>query len=280
MTDHSQRDELAQAIAQRIDQQVDALSQAWAASTPVKHVVIDDLLPVDTAGQIAASFPDPQTLMQRKSLKERKRVGIDVSHYDPIIGDILFAFHQPCVIAAVTRVTGLLEMTADPTLYASGLSVMGQGDFLNPHKDNSHDGDRQKYRVLNLLYYLCDDWSESAGGNLELWNDTVTRNTTVVSGFNRLVLMGTDDTSWHSVSQVTVDRPRRCVSNYYFSDKPLCDHDYSHVTTFAGRPEETIKRQVLKVDSAVLNTVGKMFPSLTKHTKHRIKDDQESDQHS
>ena len=31
---------------------------------------------------------------------------------------------------------------------------MPQGNYLKPHLDNSHDRDRKRYRVLNLLYYV------------------------------------------------------------------------------------------------------------------------------
>ena len=46
----------------------------------------------------------------------------------------------------------------DETLYAGGISLMKNKDFLNPHLDNSHDKDKKKYRRLNLLYYVTPDW--------------------------------------------------------------------------------------------------------------------------
>ncbi|EGH74806.1 hypothetical protein PSYAR_30109, partial [Pseudomonas syringae pv. aceris str. M302273] len=39
---------------------------------------------------------------------------------------------------------------------------------------------------------------------------------TIVSAFNRLVVMETNKDSWHSVSAVSVSTARCCVSNYYF----------------------------------------------------------------
>jgi Rps23 Pro-64 3,4-dihydroxylase Tpa1-like proline 4-hydroxylase len=43
---------------------------------------------------------------------------------------------------------------------------MGKGDFLNPHLDNSHDGDQKNYRAINVLYYLSENWpaNEASGG--------------------------------------------------------------------------------------------------------------------
>jgi Rps23 Pro-64 3,4-dihydroxylase Tpa1-like proline 4-hydroxylase len=268
------RHTLGQLIAAKITASTQALRQSWLDSSPVKHVIIQDLLPPDLAADIASHFPPASDLLQRSSLRERKKVGIELQKYNPVIGELTFAFQEPAVIAAVEAVTGMPQMSADPTLYASGISLMAKDDFLNPHLDNSHDGDRKNYRVINLLYYVSQGWSLEQGGNLELWDDKVTKQTTVVASFNRLVLMKTDRKSWHSVSRVTANAVRLCVSNYYFSPVSPDEGTFSHVTTFAGRPEEPIKRIVLKADGIALNALGKAFPSLLKRTKHRIEPDQ------
>ena len=99
-----------------------------------------------------------------------KRVGVQVDRYDPIIADACMRFSTQAwwQASARSQPTG---MSADPSLYAGGISVMGQDDFLNPHIDNSHDGDQKLYRVVNLLYYVSPDWKEEYGGHLELWDE-------------------------------------------------------------------------------------------------------------
>jgi Rps23 Pro-64 3,4-dihydroxylase Tpa1-like proline 4-hydroxylase len=263
------REALAAVIVERLAAEKDRFRAGWLSSQPVAHVVIDDLLPKHLAEELHFRLPSPEQLLARSSLRERKRVGVDIERYDPAMGEILFAFQQPEVVATVEEITGLPEMTPDPTLYASGLSVMVEGGFLNPHLDNSHDGDQSHYRVLNLLYYMSPGWALDHGGNLELWDRTVRQATPVVSAFNRLVLMKTDRYSWHSVTRVASHEPRWCVSNYYFSHRSPNDSAYRHVTTFAGRPEERGKRFLLALDSLALNAVGRMFPSLLRRTKHR-----------
>lgn len=116
---------------------------------------------------------------------------------------------------------GFKKIEPDPKLYAGGLSMMFSGDFLNPHIDNSHDGDRHRYRRLNLLYYVSPGWNLRNGGNLELWDEARIKPKTLVALENRLVVMETNKISWHSVSKVEIDRPRCCVSNYYFSEVDL-----------------------------------------------------------
>ena len=69
--------------------------------------------------------------------------------------------------------------------------------------------------------------------------------------------METDKNSWHSVSPVRAERPRCCVSNYYFSKLSPDTTQYFHVTSFTGRPDEGVKRAVGVVDNALRNVVGK-----------------------
>jgi hypothetical protein len=168
-------------------------------------------------------------------------------------------------------------MVPDTHLYAGGISLMAKDNFLNPHLDNSHDKERERYRVLNLLYYVTPDWSHEAGGNLELWDEGPKESQReITSHFNRLALMATHEKSWHSVSQVMVDRSRCCVSNYYFSAKPLEDHDYFHVTSFRGRPEQPVRDLVLQGDIALRQGIRKVFKKGIVDNPHVYKQDKKA----
>ena len=159
----------------------------------------------------------------------------------------------------VAACTGMTQLEPDPKLYAGGLSMMFAGDFLNPHIDNSHDAMRQRYRRLNLLYYVSPEWTLEDGGNFELWDDGRQVAKTIVSARNRLVVMETDRSSWHSVSPVQSDMPRCCVSNYYFSKVSPDETDYFHVTSFSGRPEQAFRRVLGVVDNTLRNLVARML---------------------
>lgn len=263
------RADFATAIAGRLQRGRATLATAFAAARPVRHFVVDELLPDDWLLAVARAFPRPDTLLLKSSLRERKRVGVAIERYDPSIGDLLLAFQDPAVVAAVAAITGIDGLEPDPSLYASGISVMGKGDFLEPHLDNSHDGDQRRYRVLNLLLYAAPDWDPADGGNLELWSPDRRAPTTVESRFARLVVMETGPQSWHSVSRVRADRARLCVSNYYFAQRANTGGDYRHVTTFAGRPEEPLRRALLAVDGALRNAIGRAFPRLLQRGPHR-----------
>ena len=227
-------------------------------SVATKFAAIDDLLPPDEAGRIAAAFPDSRQMRFLDSFREKKFTSKALGKFDPIITDITFAFQDSRVINKVAELTGICDAVGDPHLYAGGISAMECGHFLNPHIDNSHDGDRENYRVLNLLYYITPDWKPENGGNLELWDAKVKTRVEIPSLFNRLVLMATNDRSFHSVNEVKSDTPRRCISNYYFSPRSPNGYETFHVTYFMARPEQKVRRLVTRVDSDIRSLVRRL----------------------
>ena len=150
--------------------------------------------------------------------------------------------------------------------------MMGKDQYLNPHIDNSHDKDRNRWRVLNLLYYASPDWVEENGGNLELWPEGVEgKQITIHSRFNRLAVMVTHNQSWHSVSPIKSDSFRCCVSNYYFADEALRASDSFHVTSFRGRPEQKIRDIVLRADASARMALRKIFTKGAIENEHLYK---------
>jgi Rps23 Pro-64 3,4-dihydroxylase Tpa1-like proline 4-hydroxylase len=260
--DGPSQDELVESILARINEERARIVDDYRhpVGTPTRHFVVDDLLPPSVAQQIAAVFPrDASGFHNRKSMREQKKTSADLSQYDPLLGRVTYAIQDPKVVGLIADLTGIRTLEPDPLLYAGGLSLMSHGDFLNPHVDNSHDARRSRYRRLNLLYYVSPDWTAENGGNFELWDDSRTTAKTIVSRFNRLVVMETNRTSWHSVSKVVADRSRCCVSNYFFSTQSPDGDEYFHVTSFDARPEEPLKHVVLKADSIARNIVGKVL---------------------
>lgn len=195
-----------------------------------------------------------------------------MDRYNPLLEEVIFGFQQDSVVDAIQDICGVDSLYPDENLYAGGISLMGKNQFLNPHLDNSHEVERTRWRVLNLLYYVSPDRQPSWGGNLELWPDGPDRQqTTVDSRFNRLAVMAIHDSSWHSVSPITVDHARACVSNYYFSDHSLKPGERFHVTSFRGRPEQRVRDLVLRLDQQVRQGVHKVLPGGAMKTSHIYK---------
>jgi Rps23 Pro-64 3,4-dihydroxylase Tpa1-like proline 4-hydroxylase len=225
-----------------------------------RHFFIDDLLNREAAMEIYQGFLFDEKIWNRVSnFRERKGSFQKIDILLPVIGAITDAFHSQNVIDIVSTITGIKGLEADPSLYAGGISMMKAGDFLNPHLDNSHDGQKRMYRRLNLLYYATPDWDESLGGSLELWDNSVEKSLRITARFNRLLVMETNHLSWHSVDKIIGGGIRTCVSNYYFTRQSPLEKDYYHVTSFVGRPGENFRRIYGRID----NFLRQAFVNLT-----------------
>lgn len=263
--------QLAEQIVSQLAQHKGTLAAYWKAAQPVRHFYLDDILPEGWALDCFNALPDPGLLLQRNSIKERKRVGIKLENYDVLVGALLFAFQDKRVLEIVSEITGCKNLHADESLYGSGVSIMIQDDFLMPHLDNSHDGDGEEYRVLNALYYISPDWNDSDGGNLELWDTAMHNRKEITARFNRLIMMETNTESIHSVNKVVKpEGVRACISNYYFSQQPTGGKDYIHKTTFFARPEDgVVKKARLLAEAAAKKIFSGFITNKVKKTKHR-----------
>lgn len=260
------RAEIADLILQRLASAAPEAAAEFSLPRTVKSFIIDRLLPEELAHAIAASFPGLDAMILKHHLGELKYVGVQMNQYAPLLEETIYAFQDPRVLAGIASITNIDGLIPDEHLYAGGISAMIDGHYLNPHLDNSHDAERKRYRALNLLYYVSPGWQASDGGNLEVW-DTGPKGQprTIESLFNRLAVMQTDTTSWHSVSPLRLppDRQkaaRRCVSNYFFTPHPVDGQPEYHVTSFRGRPEERFKDLLMAADNtlrqAVKQTLG------------------------
>jgi Rps23 Pro-64 3,4-dihydroxylase Tpa1-like proline 4-hydroxylase len=254
------REKLVNLIVERLDRDAETIRSEFgsARSVKAKYCAIDDLLPHETAARIADVFPASGKMRLLDSFREKKYTSKSLDQYDPLIADITFAFQDERVIDKVAELTEIKDAVGDPHLYAGGISAMERGHFLQPHIDNSHDGEQKNYRVLNLLYYITPNWRPENGGNLELWDESVTHPVEIPSLFNRLVLMSTNDKSWHSVNEVKADGTRRCISNYYFSPHSPNGYETTHVTYFMARPEQKLRRLVTRADSDLRTILRKV----------------------
>jgi Rps23 Pro-64 3,4-dihydroxylase Tpa1-like proline 4-hydroxylase len=263
----------ANAVATRLAEEKARLSQHYAETEPgIGYFYIDDPLPAEAALRIYRQFPKAETMTLKRSLREHKYVAAQMNEYDPILEEAVYGFQDPRVVELIRQICGIGSAFPDQHLYAGGISMMGEDQFLNPHLDNSHDKGRHRWRVLNLLYYVTPDWKKKNGGNLELWPDGVGgRSITIHSRFNRLVVVATHGGSWHSVSPIRAPGYRCCVSNYYFSAEPLRESDRFHVTSFRGRPGQRARDLVLRGDIALRTALRRVFRTGIRENPHVYK---------
>ncbi|MGQ3086986.1 2OG-Fe(II) oxygenase [Flavobacterium sp.] len=267
------RKSYADLVYNKITENKESLKEQYVKSKDaIGYFFLDDLLPENLAMEIYRAFPKADEMVHKKSIREDKFVAAQMNKYDPLLEEIIYAFQDKRIVDVVSEICGLNGIMPDDNLYAGGISAMGHKQFLNPHLDNSHDKDRERWRVLNLLYYVTPNWDQSYGGNLELWpNGMREKQVTIHSKFNRLAVMATHNKSLHSVSPVTYEGLRCCVSNYYFSKEPLLATDTFHVTSFRGRPENRLTDAILQLDAAVRMGLRKIFKKGVRENPHVYK---------
>lgn len=255
------RTEIADLIVARLGTEVERLTAEFRTAGRIAACQISDLLPVDLVEHVYRSFPVSEQMVLKRSMKENKHVVAQMDKHDPLLEEMVYAFQDPRVVDLVAEITGLSTLEPDEDLYAGGISAMSKGGYLRPHLDNSHDKDRKRYRALNLLFYVTPGWREDYGGSLQLWDHGPRGEPrTIPSLFNSLVIMLTDEHSWHSVNQIQHDGRRCCVSNYYFSREAPSAEDYAHATTFRAEHGRGLADIAMRADNAlrttVLNSVG------------------------
>lgn len=256
------REEMAALIhARLVEVESQARERYEQSSARIGYFVVDHLLPDAIAHELFSVFPERPSMSLKKSLRENKFVSAQMDRHASVLEECIYAFQAPSVVSVIGRICGSSELQPDEHLYAGGLSRMEPGQYLNPHLDNSHDKDRARWRVLNLLYYVTPQWPEDVGGNLEIWPDGLEGAPIELhSRFNRLIVMATHQASWHSVNPIAGGAAARCcISNYYFSESPVRQTDEFHVTSFRGRPEQPLRDAVLKADIAIRSLVRKVF---------------------
>jgi Rps23 Pro-64 3,4-dihydroxylase Tpa1-like proline 4-hydroxylase len=268
------RTEIADLIVNSLEKARSATMEMYRnTSHEIGYFYIDDVLPAALGQRIYESFPHANAMRRKKSLREYKYISAQMNNYDHILEEAIYAFQDPRVVSLIAEITGITKLFPDEHLYAGGISLMGDGQFLNPHLDNSHDKDRDKWRVLNLLYYVTPAWPTDRGGNLELWSNGLNAKQIVIhSKFNRLVVMATHMGSWHSVSPISFEGGARCcLSNYYFAEDALKVSDDFHVTSFRGRPEQKLRDLVLQADIRLRMAIRKLFRKGIVENKHVYK---------
>ena len=253
---------LSKIIVDKLEANSDQLSKQYFSQnigTTSRFFNLDNLLPEEVTREIYENFPSKDTYHFNDTFREKKLTTKNFDSFETsLINNITNAFQMNNVIESIERITKTPHLSADPSLYAGGISRMDYGHFLNPHIDNSHNASREKYRRFNLLFYVTPEIQESDGGNFELWDKGVKNPFVIEAKFNRLVVLETTQYSWHSVDYVRSNIQRCCVSNYYFSEDSPENYEYYNVTSFLGRPNEKLKRVYGRVDNLLRNSFSKI----------------------
>ncbi|HZV19536.1 MAG TPA: 2OG-Fe(II) oxygenase [Sphingobium sp.] len=199
-----------------------ALAERYQSAEPFPHIVLDDFLPVDFLRGLLAEFPDSSG----KSYFDRDQERLKFQ-YQPCdipgrrMRNLITELNSPAILRFLQAMTGIKGLIADPYYMGGGLHETKSGGHLGVHADFNIHKLMNLERRLNLLVYLNDDWPESYGGQLELWDQKMERcRQSVLPVIGRAVVFNTSLDSFHGQPdpvRCPPDRSRRSIATYYYT---------------------------------------------------------------
>jgi hypothetical protein len=229
------------------------LHDAFVAAAPFPHVVIDGFIEPAAARRIAEAYPSFEEAkalgFSFNAVNERRKIQItDQARFPDPVKQLSDTLASPAFLAGLSELTGIPNLLADAALFGGGMHMTGPHGRLDVHVDFNR-GERNLYRRLNLLVYFNPDWDERWGGQIELWDPSVTRcHLSLAPVLGRCLIFETSQISFHGVAPLAcpADRVRRSFAAYYYTAEPPPHGDVvMHGTLFRARPDERVRRYVL-----------------------------------
>ena len=194
------------------------------------HSVFDNFFDYQIVSAAAAEYPthglhdrlQPNWEMSSLKVQNRKIWCSNEKCMGPFLRTIISKFKSQSFIIFLEKLTGIKGLLPDPKFYGSGLHQLQSGGHLSVHADFTlHEKRKDIWRRVNLIFYLNENWNDSWGGHLELWNSELTE---VLGKYapilNRLIIFSTSNVSFHGIPQAIKCPPettRKSLTLYYYT---------------------------------------------------------------
>lgn len=247
----------------------DSMMEDYNFAEPFSHTVLDNFLPSHIAEQLLAHFPTDKKVHDK--VYERGYGGLhkrQISPYDcdEYLRKAFSFFNSPSMLQFLEGLTNIKGLLPDPYFAGGGLHETSRGGLLGIHADFQVNETLQLYRRVNVLIYLNKDWKPEYGGNLELWDKSMTKKVVEVAPiFNRCVIFNTDADSFHGHPDPLTtpdDITRKSIALYYYKAEPIENlTGESRHTLYVARPQddEKTRAEVLKLQKRRDKRAKKMF---------------------
>lgn len=194
---------------------------------PFPHIVFDDFLNRDLADALSEAFPHPDEQhigwVDCEHDNASKKYQHDETKLPVLIRKMLREFNSRQFILFLETLTGIDNLIPDPYFIGGGAHVSGIGSYLKVHADFNWHDKLLVHRRLNALLYLNENWDESWGGALELWDKEMTRPVqTIQPIMNRLLVFSTTENSNHGHPYplaVPKGVHRKTLNLYFYTSK-------------------------------------------------------------
>jgi hypothetical protein len=232
------------------------LKDGYVHAKPFPFAVIDNFLDPDIAIKASHAFPFPNDKTWTNYIHvNEKKYGLNKRGNIPApLISVIDLLQKDKFVEMLTSLTGISGLMPDEQLAGGGLHQMYPGGYLNVHSDFLiHPVKKNLMRRINLILFLSDDWNESYGGELEFWNNDMTKCVERIQPkFNRCVIFNTNETSYHGCPDVLRGPEgfsRKSIALYYYTE-------YVHApaklyTDYKARPADKNKLAIYVDSKAV-----------------------------
>ncbi len=184
-------------------------AEIFKLSEPFPHLVVDNFLSEKDAKIISKVFPKSDEINWNKhgsganadleNFKGVKLQSSDESKFPHEIKGLMREFNSQGFLYFLKELTGVDYIFGDPYYNGCGLHSTGNGGRLMIHADvNRYPYPSLADQYLNCILYVSDEWRDSWGGALELWDKKAKKCIkSIHPKFNRLVIFRTDREAFH-----------------------------------------------------------------------------------
>jgi hypothetical protein len=241
-------------------------------ASPYPHVQLDEFLPSAILDEVLLQFP-------RDHLEGIKRFdkgyvgGKGKVQYNPtfLASDhtkaLFHFFNSEAFLEFLEGVTGIEGLIPDPFFEGAGLHEIAAGGRLGIHADFRLQRRLFLQRRVNVLIYLNKDWQSQWGGELELWDKSMTSKVRSIAPlFNRCVIFNTDADSFHGHPDPLLTPQgvtRKSIALYYYTaSREILREVDDNCTDYRPRPADGMSIAGERVLQMLKNGVRQIAPPI------------------
>lgn len=240
---------------------------AYQQAAPYPHAQFDNFLEPEAAREAMQAFPPVkgEGWIHYLHVNEKKHGLNKMDRIPPYLQEVIRELNSEEFVAALSELTGIPGLMADPSLEGGGLHQSQRHGYLNIHADFTvHPHKRNWRRRVNLLVYLNEGWQPEYKGDLELWTRDMKRCERKISPiFNRVVIFNTDEDSYHGLPepiQCPEGMTRKSIALYYFTEEEHTPR--KRATNYRARPGDGLKALWIYLDKQAVNLYSRLKSTL------------------
>jgi Rps23 Pro-64 3,4-dihydroxylase Tpa1-like proline 4-hydroxylase len=225
----------------------DKLKNEYQDGSPFPHIMIDNFFSQKTYDNIYSTFPNAESEIWKtptnkytinRSVTKQGELQLKESLFDEYQRRLLMELNSSLFISFIEKLSGIEGLIPDPYFAEGGYNITGTGGVLGIHADFSHHDKIGLERRINLILYINNEWEESYGGALSLYDENVNFVKEIFPFGNRMVVFTTSPTSFHGFPEPlkTPKNVYRQSINLYYYTIPRKDREVKKIL-FPSDPE-------------------------------------------